>query len=190
MLNRLDSHEQCQHISPRGQRCRMLRASGQDSFCAHHLRHVAASQPDPEALAEEFLNATGDLTTAGDVNALLRNVTKLLACKMIDRKEAVAFGYLSQLMLSSLSGIDKKLEAKRDAIALDDVNKDIREMRAHFEAYRAARAAEASRKSQNHPSPATKDSSGRASQQASSNTPTSAESGTPQPPRDYYSMRT
>jgi hypothetical protein len=191
MSKHLDPREQCQHISPRGQRCRMLRASDQDSFCAHHLRQAAASQSDPEALADELLNSTGDLATAGEVNALLANVTKLFARKHIDRKDAVAFGYLSQLMLCSLPGMEKKLEAERDALALEEVNKSIAEMQARYLAKRAAaKAAEASKKSQNNPSTGTRDSSGPASQQAPSNTPATPESGTPQPPRDYYSMRT
>lgn len=176
---------------PRGQRCRMLRASDQDSFCAHHLRQAAASQPDPEALADELLNSTGDLATASEVNALLANVVKLLARRNIDRKDAIAFGYLSQLLLCSLPDMEKKLEAEHDALALEEVNKSIAEMQARYLAKRAAaKAAEASRKSQNNPPTATSDSSSPASQHAPSNTPTSAESGTPQPPRDYYSMRT
>ena len=190
MPNRLDSHEQCQHISPRSQRCRMLRAPDQDSFCAHHLRQAAATQPDSEALADELLNFTGDLTTASEVNALLGNVTKLFARKHIDRKDAVAFGYLSQLMLCTLPGMEKKLEAERDALALEEVNKDIAEMRARFLASRAAQAAEASKKSQNIPSATTRDHSSPAPQPAPSNTPATTESATPPPPRDYYSMRT
>jgi len=168
----------------------MLRASDQDSFCTHHLRQAAASQPDPETLADELLSFTGDLTTAGEVNALLGNVTTLFARKQIDRKDAVAFGYLAQLMLCSLPGMEKMLKAERDAVALKEVNKDIAKMQARFLAKRAAaKAAEVSKKPQNNPSTAPRDSSGPASQHAPSNTPTPTESGTPQPPRDYYSMR-
>jgi hypothetical protein len=183
-------HEQCQHISPRGQRCRMLRASDQDSFCAHHLRQAAAPQPDDEALADEILNSTGDLATAGEVNALLANVTQLFARKQIDRKDAVAFGYLSQLMLCSLPGMEKKLESERNALSLEAINRDIAETRARFLANRAARAAEASRKSQNNSPVGASNSAGPASQPAPSNTPATPESATPKPPRDYYSMRT
>ncbi len=186
-----DPNQQCQHISPRSQRCRMLRVSDQESLCAHHLRQAAASQPHPEALAAELLNSTGDLATPGEVNALLGNVVKLLARRNIDRKDAVAFGYLSQLLLCSLPGMEKELEAERDALALEELNKSIAETRARYLAKRAAaKAAEASQKSQNNPSSGTRDSSGPASQHAPSNTPTSTESGAPQPPRDYASMRT
>jgi hypothetical protein len=190
-LNQPDLNQQCQHISPRGQRCRMLRASDQDFLCAHHVRQAATAQHHPKAFAAELLQSTGDLATPGEVNALLANVVKLLARRNIDRKDAVAFGYLSQLLLCSLPGMEKKLEAERDALALEEVNKSIAEMQTRYLAKRAAsKAAEASQKSQNNPSTGTKDSSGPASQHAPSNTPTSTESGTPQPPRDYYSMRT
>jgi hypothetical protein len=169
----------------------MLRASDQDSLCAYHLRQAAAAQPHPEAFAAELLNSTGDLATAGEVNALLGNVVKLLARRNIDRKDAIAFGYLSQLLLCSLPGMEKKLEKERDALALEEVNKSIAEMQARYLAKRAAaKAAEASQKSQNNPSSAPRDSSGAASQHAPSNTPTSTESATHQPPRDYGSMRT
>jgi hypothetical protein len=87
--------------------------------------------------------------------------------------------------------MEKKLVAERDALDLEEVNKSIAEMRATYVARRAAaKAAQDSQKSQNNPSSGTKDSSGPASQHAPSNTPPSTESGTPQPPRDYYSMRT
>ena len=184
-----DQH--CEHISPRGQRCRMLRTSGREPLCAHHLRQAAPSQLHPEALAAELLNSTGDLATPGEVNALLGNVVKLLARRNIDRKDAVAFGYLSQLLLCSLPGMEKELEAERGAFALEEINKSIAETRARYLAKRAAaKAAEASQKSQNNSSTVARDSSGPASQHAPSNTPTSAESGTPQPPRDYASMHT
>lgn len=57
----------------------MLIAPHHDSLCLQHLREAAASQPDDAALADELLNSTGDLATAGDVNALLGNVVKLRA---------------------------------------------------------------------------------------------------------------
>jgi hypothetical protein len=190
-LNQPDLNQQCQHISPRGQRCRMLRASDQDSLCAHHVRQAATAQHHPKAFAAELLQSTGDLATAGEVNALLGNVVKLLARRNIDRKDAVAFGYLSQLLLCSLPGMEKQLVAERSSLALEEVNKSIAEMQARFLAKRAAaKAAEASQKSQNNPSTGTRDSSGPASQHAPSNTPPSAGPGTPKPPRDYYSMRT
>jgi hypothetical protein len=177
---------QCNHINARGRRCRMLIASDEDSFCTHHSAQSAVSQPGEDSLAAELLNST-----VGEVNALLGNVTKLLARKEIDRKDAVAFGYLSQLMLCSLSGMEKLSDEERDAQALNEVNKDIREMRASFLAnYAARQAAKASQKSQKNPSTQTRNSSVPASKPAPSSTPPSTESATPQPPRDYFSICT
>jgi hypothetical protein len=191
MSKQPDPNEQCQRISPRGQRCRMLRASDQDSLCAHHLRQAAACQPDDAALADELLNSTGDLASAGDVKAFLGNVVKLRARRLIDRKEAVAFGYLSQLLLCSLSGMKKLSDEERDAQALEEVNEDIRKMRASFLAnYSARQAAKASQKSQKSPSTQTRDSSVPASKPAPSDTPAPTESAAPKPPRDYFSICT
>jgi hypothetical protein len=191
MSKQLDPNQQCQHISPRGQRCRMLRASDQDSYCAYHLRQAGGPQPDDDGLVTELLNSTGDLASAGAVNAFLGNVVKLRARKLIDRKDAVAFGYLSQLLLCTLHGMARKLEAESDAIELEEVNKDIARMRASFEArLTPAKAAEASKKSKSDPSTGAKDSSVPASKPAPSNTPASTESATPKPPRDYFSICT
>jgi hypothetical protein len=191
MPKQLDPNQHCQHISPRGQRCRMLSASDQDSFCAHHLRQAARYQPDDAALAAELLNSTGNLASVGDVKAFLGNVVKLRARKLIDRKDAVAFGYLSQLLLCTLHGMEKLSDEERDAQALDEVNEDIRKMRASFLAnYVARQAAKASQKSQKTQSTQARDSSVPASKPAPSNAPASTESATPKPPRDYFSICT
>jgi hypothetical protein len=181
---------QCTRINARGRRCRLLISPDHDSLCTQHLRQVQTAQPDPEALAAELLDSTGDLTSAGEVNAFLANVVKLRARKLIDRKDAVAFGYLSQLLLWTLPGMERKLETESDAIEAEELNRDIAEMRAHVLAKRAANAAEASRKSQNNSSAGTGDSLGQASPHAPSSTPTSPVPAAPQPPRDYASMRT
>jgi hypothetical protein len=191
MSNKHRTDQHCEHISPRGQRCRMLRVSDQDSFCAHHLRRAAALQPDDEALAVELLNSAGDLATVGDVNAFLGNVVKLRARRLIDRKDAVAFGYLSQLLLCTLHGMEKLSDEEHDAQALDEVNEDMRKMRASFLARHAAvEAAKAAKKSQNNPPTRSTDSSVPASKPAPSNTPASTESATSKPPRDYFSVCT
>ena len=96
------------------------------------LAQSAVSQPDDEALAGELLNSTGDLASAGEVNAFLGNVVKLRARRLIDRKDAVASGYLSQLLLCTLHGMEKLSDEERDAQALEEVNEDIRKMRASF----------------------------------------------------------
>jgi hypothetical protein len=87
--------------------------------------------------------------------------------------------------------MEKLSDEERDTQALDEVNEDIRKMRASFLAnYAERQAAKAAKKSQNNPSTGARDSSVPASKPATSNTPDSTESATPKPPRDYFSICT
>ena len=73
-------------------------------FCAHHAKQkrggngAALKAPELEALCT-------DLTTATSINRALAQTFLLMAQGRISRKDAVAFGYLSQLMLQSVSGV-------------------------------------------------------------------------------------
>jgi hypothetical protein len=73
-------------------------------FCAHHAtekrggKGAALKAPELEALCS-------DLTTATSINRALAQTFLLMAQGRISRKDAVAFGYLSQLMLQSISGV-------------------------------------------------------------------------------------
>jgi hypothetical protein len=122
---------QCQHISPRGQHCRMLRAVD-ESLCPYHLRQTQASQSDPEALAAELLESTGNLNTADRVNALLANVVKQLARQRIDRRDALAIGYLAQLLLNTVPGVQKEYQAIRAAEAKQTLHRSLAESQARF----------------------------------------------------------
>jgi len=108
---------QCTHINAAGRRCRMLVAPTHDTLCAHHLQQHIAAQPNPEILAAELLESTGNLNTADRVNALLANVTKVLARQRIDRRDALAIGYLAQLLLNTVPGVQKEHHAIRSAQA-------------------------------------------------------------------------
>ena len=100
----------CSHVSPAGRRCRMLPAKNHPSLCAHHARKSRRrQQPDDEALAAELLDSIDDFTSAASVNLFLGNVVKQLARKRIQRRDAIALAYLSQLLLNSLAAMDKEL---------------------------------------------------------------------------------
>lgn len=161
-----------------------------DSLCPHHLRHSAAAQPDPEALAAELLDLAGDLDSAHDVNILLCNLVKQLARKRIDSKDALAIGYLSQLLLSSLPAMAKESKAESDDRDARDLEKFFARARASFQAKRAAEEAAKAARTAPRNSPTTKDAAGAPPQPASQNTPATLEPGIPRPPRDYASMRT
>ena len=123
-----DQH--CQHISPRGQRCRMLRAADHDSLCTHHLRQAAAAQPDQEVLAAELLDSLDDFSTADSVNQLLGNLVKQLARKRIARLDAIAMAYMCQLLLNSLPPLKKELRAEQDEEAQINQQKFVAEFQA------------------------------------------------------------
>ena len=74
-------------------------------MCAHHApkqkrgdKRAALKAPELEALCS-------DLTTATNINRALAQTFLLMAQGRISRKDAVAFGYLSQLLLQSVSGV-------------------------------------------------------------------------------------
>jgi hypothetical protein len=123
---------QCSHINGAGRRCRMLIAPDHDALCVHHLQQHVASQPDPEMLAAELLESTGNLNTADRVNALLANVTKALARQRIDRRDALAIGYLAQLLLNTVPGVQKEYQAIRANEARQALRKSIAESHAHL----------------------------------------------------------
>jgi hypothetical protein len=100
----------CSHISPAGRRCRLLPAKNHPSLCAHHARKSRRRhQPADEALAAELLHSIDDFTSAASVNLFIGNIVKQLARKRIERRDAIAFAYLSQLLLNSLAAMDKEL---------------------------------------------------------------------------------
>jgi hypothetical protein len=109
----------CRHLTAAGRRCRKLRAAGHPSFCERHARPRAKSLPDEEALAAELLASIEDFTTAASVNVFLGNVVKQLARKRIQRLDAIAHAYLSQLLLNSLSAMEKEMINDRPLLCAD-----------------------------------------------------------------------
>ncbi len=87
----------------------MLLARNHSSLCAHHARQARLrGQPDDEALAAELLTSIEDFSSASDVNLFLGNVVRQFARKRIDRLDAVALTYMSQMLLNSLSAIERE----------------------------------------------------------------------------------
>jgi hypothetical protein len=118
----VDSH--CQHISPKGYRCHMLidqnhrpaNGSARPTLCAYHAgRLQGASAIDPEILAAELLGGIDGFASADAVNLFLGNVVRQLARKRIARRDAIAFAYLSQLLLNSLGALQKEAEVREEA---------------------------------------------------------------------------
>jgi hypothetical protein len=91
-------------------RCQFTFADGRQcktppmQLCAHHapkLRRGAKRVSDASALE----GLCSDLTTATNINRALAQTFLLMVQGRISRKDAVAFGYLSQLLLQSVSGV-------------------------------------------------------------------------------------
>ncbi len=105
----------CQHINGKGHRCHMFTADPNSTLCAHHVRkQIKARRLQNEAAANELLDNIGDLSSARCVNAFLSNLVKQLAHKRITRCDAVAFAYISQLLLNSVSALDRERESEED----------------------------------------------------------------------------
>ena len=93
----------------------MFTADPNSTLCAHHVRkQMKARRRQNEAAANELLDNVGDLTSARCVNAFLGNLVKQLAHKRITRRDAVAFAYISQLLLNSVSALDRERESEED----------------------------------------------------------------------------
>ncbi len=102
-----DDASSCQHIDARGHRCRMLCAPNY-TLCVQHAQRLSRLKPDDAVAAAELLSSIEDFTTAAGVNLFLGNLTKQLVRKRITRRDAVALAYLSQLLLNSLSAMNRE----------------------------------------------------------------------------------
>ena len=99
----------CRFLSSDKRQCRMLRADQHPDFCLYHAarqEEIFALLPEREfSLAPELEDLAADLTTATGVNRALGQVFRLLAQNRISRKDAVAFGYIAQLLLQTVPGV-------------------------------------------------------------------------------------
>jgi hypothetical protein len=95
------NQHRCQFTFSDGRRCRNSRAP----LCAHHASKQRRGGKGAALKAPELEVLCADLTTATNINRALAQTFLLMAQGRISRKDAVAFGYLSQLMLQSVSGV-------------------------------------------------------------------------------------
>jgi hypothetical protein len=91
----------CEFTFSDGRQCRNRRAS----LCAHHSSKRDRKRGAKGINAPELEALCGDLTTATNINRALAQTFLLMAQGRISRKDAVAFGYLSQLLLQTVSGV-------------------------------------------------------------------------------------
>jgi hypothetical protein len=91
----------CEFTFSDGRQCRNERAV----LCAHHAPKQKRGGKGAALKAPELEALCSDLTTPTNINRALVQTFLLMAQGRISRKDAVAFGYLSQLMLQSVSGV-------------------------------------------------------------------------------------
>jgi hypothetical protein len=96
-----ENASRCEFTFSDGRQCRNERTS----LCAHHAPKPKRSGKGATLKAPELEALCADLTTATNINRALAQTFLLMAQGRISRKDAVAFGYLSQLMLQTVSGV-------------------------------------------------------------------------------------
>jgi hypothetical protein len=96
----------CQFVFADARRCRM------PALCAAHARAQAAKETPLAAEPAEAIDLaplSGEFTTATEINRALGKVFLLLAGNRIPRRNAVALGYIAQLLLQTLPAVRQEI---------------------------------------------------------------------------------
>jgi hypothetical protein len=118
--------QRCQFLFADGRRCRQPRSAPDSDLCISHahsgcglyLQSATTKaglywQPSREASepteAIDLTPPSGDFSTATEVNRALGKVFVLLAQNRIPRRNAVALGYLAQLILRTVPAVKEEL---------------------------------------------------------------------------------
>ena len=103
----------CAHVTAAGRHCRML--AGVDSdVCPHHARPSvkrSRNEQDAEKATAELLDPLPNFETPASVHHFIGKVVRQFALKRIPRRDALAYGYLCQLLLTSFA--DHRKRARR-----------------------------------------------------------------------------
>ena len=104
------ANSQCEFRSHLNRRCHMLLAPDHPALCTFHARAEAkATQAqDRKAAAAELLSGSETFSSPATVNLFLGNLLKQLAQGRIPRRQATAMAYISQLILNSLSVMQRQ----------------------------------------------------------------------------------
>jgi hypothetical protein len=94
----------CQFFFSDGRRCRQPRWQAHPALCISHANTETQLSAVPN-IAADLAPLSGEFRTATDVNHVLGRLFSLLAQNRIPRRNAVALGYLAQLLLQTLPGV-------------------------------------------------------------------------------------
>jgi len=103
-----NSDSRCQYKKADGRRCRMLRALDHPTYCAQHAGWLNDDKP-PEDLTPELLGPLGDFRSMAAINYALGKLALLVASRRIPTREAATLGYLFQLLLQTVPGVDREI---------------------------------------------------------------------------------
>jgi len=119
--------DQCSFIDSKGARCRMF--GGKDSaLCPHHARKQLAAHRKGKALvAKSLLRYVPDFSLAVSVNTFIGNVVRQYVLGNLDRKDAIALGYLAQIAATTLPAVDRQYAEERKVLTAMDREQNIRE---------------------------------------------------------------
>ena len=91
-------------------------------LCPHHARQTQnRKQRRHDDTAAELLGDLTDFSNPEAVNFLLGNLVRQLARKRIHRRDAMAIAYVCQLLLGSISCMDRHEAALRTSADFDDI---------------------------------------------------------------------
>ena len=107
-MSSTSSDPRCRHKTANGKRCRMLRALDHPTFCSHHAGWLNDEKP-PEDLTPELLGPLGDFRSMAAINYALGKLALLVASHRISTREAATLGYLFQLLLQTVPGVNKEI---------------------------------------------------------------------------------
>jgi len=96
--------QRCQFFFADGRRCRAPRCEEDPALCLRHARAL----PQP-VQSIDLAPPSGEFRTATDVNRALGKVFLLLAQNRIPRRNAVALGYIAQLLLQTLPRVREEI---------------------------------------------------------------------------------
>jgi hypothetical protein len=102
----------CQFIYADGRRCAQQCQQDHRTLCSTHADREA-KRLAPSEIAKQLATLSGEFKTASDVNHALGKVWTLLAESRIQRRDAITFAYIAQLMLQSLPSVESEIKVHR-----------------------------------------------------------------------------
>jgi len=96
----------CAHLTAAGRHCRML-ALVDSELCAHHnlaRQKRLQKQPVADRPIADLLGSLPTFETPASVHHFIGDIVKQFTQKRISRPDALALGYLCQLLLTSFAG--------------------------------------------------------------------------------------